>query len=42
VALVRDERFKHAKLSAIVNDLRRGARLVVTDPDLSHPAPRGR
>lgn len=41
VVLARDERFTYAKLSAIVNDLRSGARLVVTNPDLSHPALRG-
>lgn len=42
VVLARDERFDYAALSAIVNDLRGGSRLVVTNPDLNHPAPRGR
>jgi len=41
VVLARDERFNYAKLSAIVNDLRNGARLVVTNPDLNHPGARG-
>ena len=38
VVLARDERFSYAKLSTLVNDLRAGARLVVSNPDLSHPA----
>jgi 4-nitrophenyl phosphatase len=38
VVLARDERFTYAKLATIVNELRNGARLVVANPDLSHPA----
>jgi HAD superfamily hydrolase (TIGR01450 family) len=38
VVLARDERFTYAKLASIVNHLRAGARLVVANPDLSHPA----
>lgn len=38
VVLTRDERFSYAKLSTVVNDLRCGARLVVSNPDLHHPA----
>jgi 4-nitrophenyl phosphatase len=38
VVLARDESFTYAKLTAIVNELRGGARLVVANPDLSHPA----
>jgi len=38
VVLARDERFSYAKLAAMVNDLRRGARLVVANGDLQHPA----
>lgn len=41
VVLARDERFSYARLSVVVNDLRAGARLVVTNPDLSHPALHG-
>jgi len=41
VVLARDERFDYATLSTAANDLRLGARLVVTNPDLSHPAPHG-
>jgi 4-nitrophenyl phosphatase len=37
VVLARDERFTYAKLASIVNQLRAGARLVVTNPDLNHP-----
>jgi 4-nitrophenyl phosphatase len=38
VVLARDERFTYATLTTIVNELRSGARLVVTNPDLHHPA----
>jgi HAD superfamily hydrolase (TIGR01450 family) len=38
VVLARDERFTYATLTTIVNELRAGARLVVTNPDLHHPA----
>ena len=41
VVLGRDRRFNYAKLDAIINELHRGARLVVTNPDLSHPADDG-
>jgi HAD superfamily hydrolase (TIGR01450 family) len=37
VILGRDVHFNYAKLAAIVNDVRGGARLIVTNPDLSHP-----
>jgi HAD superfamily hydrolase (TIGR01450 family) len=38
VVLARDERFTYAKLTAMANDLLRGARLVVANGDLQHPA----
>ncbi|WP_119459648.1 HAD-IIA family hydrolase [Rhodospirillaceae bacterium SYSU D60014] len=41
VVLGRDRRFNYAKLNEIVNELHRGASLVVTNPDLSHPAEDG-
>lgn len=41
VVLARDTNFDYAALTLVVNELRRGARLVVTNPDLSHPADEG-
>jgi 4-nitrophenyl phosphatase len=41
VILGRDVRFNYAKLAALVNELRGGARLIVTNPDLSHPTKDG-
>lgn len=38
VVLARDVRFGYATLATIANELREGARLVVTNPDASHPA----
>jgi HAD superfamily hydrolase (TIGR01450 family) len=38
IVLGRDIHFSYLKLATIVNELRQGARLVVTNPDLSHPA----
>ena len=37
VLLARDEGFTYDKLSRAVNEIRRGASLVVSNPDLSHP-----
>ncbi|MGO4394343.1 HAD-IIA family hydrolase [Variovorax sp. M-6] len=42
VLLALDMRFSHARLSVIVNELRRGALLVVTNADATHPGPQGR
>ncbi|MFS8979402.1 HAD-IIA family hydrolase [Cupriavidus necator] len=41
VLLARDPHFDYDKLSLAVNVLRAGARLVVTNPDLSHPGDDG-
>ncbi|WP_316149565.1 HAD-IIA family hydrolase [Cupriavidus sp. BIC8F] len=41
VLLARDPCFSYGKLSAAVNALRAGARLVVTNPDISHPGDNG-
>ncbi|WP_144007118.1 HAD hydrolase-like protein, partial [Pelomonas sp. KK5] len=41
IVLARDRRFDYARLALAANELRAGARLVVTNPDLSHPAPAG-
>ncbi|MGY2488570.1 HAD-IIA family hydrolase [Cupriavidus sp. CP313] len=41
VLLARDPHFDYRKLSLAVNVLRAGARLVVTNPDLSHPGDNG-
>ncbi|MFN3655856.1 MAG: HAD-IIA family hydrolase [Pseudolabrys sp.] len=41
VVLMRDRSFDYAKLSLAANELRAGARLVVSNPDRTHPAPRG-
>lgn len=37
VLLLRDTKFNYAKLDAAANFLRRGARLIVANPDLTHP-----
>jgi len=42
VLLALDMRFSHARLAAVANELLRGARLVVTNADVSHPGPQGR
>lgn len=41
VILMRDTGFSYAKLERAVNYLRAGARLVVSNPDLTHPAGEG-
>jgi len=41
VALARDTTLTHAKLGAAVAAVHRGARLVVSNPDLTHPGPGG-
>ncbi|GAA4341163.1 5' nucleotidase NucF [Pigmentiphaga soli] len=38
VVLALDKRFSYAKLGLAANELRRGARLIVTNPDASHPS----
>jgi HAD superfamily hydrolase (TIGR01450 family) len=42
VVLLRDPRFTYAKLQRAANALRSGARLLVANPDLTHPLPGGR
>ncbi|KAF1071089.1 HAD-IIA family hydrolase [Variovorax sp.] len=42
VLLALDMRFSHARLGAVANELLRGARLVVTNADATHPGPHGR
>lgn len=42
VVLLRDTRFSYAKLDRAVNCLARGARLIVANPDDTHPGPMGR
>jgi 4-nitrophenyl phosphatase len=42
VVLLRDTRFSYARLEAAANSLKAGARLVVANPDLTHPGPQGR
>lgn len=42
VVVLRDTRFSYARLERAANSLRRGARLLVANPDLTHPAPGGR
>lgn len=42
VLLALDLRFSHARLSAVVHELRSGARLLVANADTSHPGPQGR
>lgn len=41
VVLALDAHFDHARLGAMANELRRGARLVVTNSDDNHPGPGG-
>jgi 4-nitrophenyl phosphatase len=41
VVLALDAQFNHARLAAMANQLRRGARLVVTNSDDNHPGPGG-
>lgn len=42
VVLLRDTRFSYAKLTQAANALRRGARLLVGNPDRTHPSAEGR
>ncbi|MFN4176462.1 HAD-IIA family hydrolase [Phenylobacterium sp.] len=42
VVLLRDNRFSYGKLERAVNAIRRGAALIVGNPDLTHPGPQGR
>lgn len=42
VLLALDMHFSHARLSVIANELRRGAKLMVTNADATHPGPQGR
>jgi 4-nitrophenyl phosphatase len=42
VVLLRDTRFSYARLEAAANCLRGGARLIVANPDFTHPGPLGR
>lgn len=42
VVLLRDRRFTYAKLQRAANALRQGARLLVANPDLTHPGSNGR
>ncbi len=42
VVLLRDTRFSYARLEAAANSLKDGARLVVANPDLTHPGLYGR
>ncbi|MDM9558869.1 HAD-IIA family hydrolase [Bordetella petrii] len=42
VALALDKRFGYAALADAAHELARGARLVVSNPDLTHPGPDGR
>lgn len=42
VVLLRDTRFSYARLCAAANSLKQGAKLVVANPDLTHPGPQGR
>jgi HAD superfamily hydrolase (TIGR01450 family) len=41
ILLGRDPRFSYAKLRSMVNQMRSGARLIVTNPDMNHPAEDG-
>lgn len=41
IVLLRDTRFTYAKLERAANCLRAGARLIVANPDLTHPGPGG-
>jgi 4-nitrophenyl phosphatase len=42
VLLALDMQFSHARLALVVNELLRGARLVVSNADATHPGPQGR
>lgn len=42
VLLALDMHFSHARLALVVNELLRGARLVVSNADATHPGPQGR
>lgn len=42
VLLALDMRFSHARLALVVNELLRGARLVASNADLTHPGAQGR
>jgi 4-nitrophenyl phosphatase len=42
VLLALDMQFSHARLALVVNELLRGARLVVSNADATHPGPHGR
>jgi HAD superfamily hydrolase (TIGR01450 family) len=42
VLLALDMHFSHARLATAANELLRGARLVVTNADVTHPGPQGR
>jgi 4-nitrophenyl phosphatase len=42
VVLLRDPRFSYARLERAANCLKAGAKLIVANPDLSHPGPNGR
>lgn len=42
VVLMRDPSFDYTGLSLAANELRAGAKLIVSNPDLTHPAPGGR
>jgi 4-nitrophenyl phosphatase len=41
ILLGRDQTFDYKKLASIVNQIRRGARLVAANPDMTHPAADG-
>ncbi len=41
VVLLRDRRFSYPRLERAANALARGARLIVANPDLVHPGPKG-
>jgi len=42
VVLLRDTRFSYSRLERAANALRKGARLIVANPDLTHPGAEGR
>nr|WP_321361761.1 HAD-IA family hydrolase [uncultured Hyphomonas sp.] len=42
VVLLRDTRFSYSRLERAANALRKGARLIVANPDLTHPGAAGR
>jgi 4-nitrophenyl phosphatase len=42
VVLLRDTRFSYSRLERAANALRKGARLIVANPDLTHPSAEGR